>query len=419
MSRPASLALYAAAARAVSPLVPAILRHRAGRGKEDPARLSERLGHASVARPDGPLVWLHGASVGEGLSLLPLVERLRDLSPDLAVLVTTGTRTSAEVLAGRLPAGAIHQYVPVDTPGAAARFIGHWRPDLGVFVESELWPNLIGAARTSGAKLALVSAKMSDASFRGWRRFPRAAVAMLTAFDLILARDGEAAARFRALGGPVDGVWDAKLGAQPLPADETALAALTAALVGREVILAASTHPGEEGTIVRAFAEAAKDRPGAVLVIVPRHPDRGGEVAALVHAEGVSLARRALDEPPAGARVYVADTLGELGLFFRLARLAVVGVSLVQGVGGHNPLEPARLDCPFVAGPNTDHWPVYEAFLSAQASRRLETVGDLTAVMGEALRDGLSGMAARAARVARRLDADNQALAPRLLALIG
>jgi 3-deoxy-D-manno-octulosonic-acid transferase len=419
VSRPVSLSLYAAAARALSPLAPAILRRRAGRGKEDPARLAERLGRASVARPEGALAWLHGASVGEGLSLLPLVERLRALRPDLNLLVTTGTRTSAEVLAARLPAGVIHQFAPVDTPTAAARFIGHWRPDLGVFVESELWPNLIAAAAQSGAHLALVSAKMSDASLRGWRRFPRAAVATLTAFDLILARDDEAAVRFRALGGRVDGLWDAKLGAPPLPADERSLAALAAVLTGREVILAASTHPGEEALIARAFAEAAKDRPAALLVIVPRHPDRGGEVAALVRAEGLSVARRALDEAPAGMQVYVADTLGELGLFFRLARLAVVGGSLVGGVGGHNPLEPARLDCPFVAGSHTDHWPVYGAFLAAGATRRVDTAGDLAAVIGGALGEGLAPMAARAAEVAARLDADNQALAPRLLTLIG
>jgi len=416
VSRPASLALYAAATRAVSPLAPAILRRRVGRDKEDPARLGERLGRPSVARPDGPLIWLHGASVGEGLSLLPLVERLREL--DVAVLVTSGTRTSAEVLAARLPAGATHQFAPVDTPGAAGRFIGHWRPNLGVFVESELWPNLIGAAAASGARLALVSAKMSEASFRGWRRFPRAAAAVLGHFDLILARDEAAAARFRTLGGRVDGVWDAKLGAPPLPADPTAVGALKDALAGREIILAASTHPGEEPLIARAFAEAAEDRPAALLVIVPRHPGRGGEVAAVVRAEGLSVARRTMDETPTGA-VYVADTLGELGLFFRLGRLAVIGGSLVEGVGGHNPLEPARLGCPFIAGPYTDHWPVYSAFRAADATRQVATPGDLAAVIGEALGDGLASMAVRAAGVAARLDVDNQALAPRLLALIG
>jgi 3-deoxy-D-manno-octulosonic-acid transferase len=418
VSRPASLALYAAAARAVSPLAPAILRGRARRGKEDPARLGERLGVASVARPNGPLVWLHGASVGEGLSLLPLVARLRDEALEVALLVTSGTRTSAEVLAARLPAGVVHQFAPVDTPGAAVRFIGHWRPSLGVFVESELWPNLIGEAKASGARLALVSAKMSEGSFRGWRRFPRAAAAVLGRFDLILARDDAGSARFRALGARVDGVWDAKLGAPPLPADPAALAMLRDALAGREVILAASTHPGEEGPIARAFAEATRDRPAALLVIVPRHPVRGPEVEALVRAEGLAAARRSAGEAPAGAAVYVADTLGELGLFFRLARLAFIGGSLVEGVGGHNPLEPARLDCPFVAGPHTDHWPVYSAFLDAKATRRLEMANDLAAAIGDALGGALTSMATRAADVVTRLDADNQALAPRLLALI-
>ena len=419
MSRPASLALYAVASGLVAPLAPGLLQGRARRGKEDPERLGERLGRSSLSRPDGQLAWLHGASVGEGLSLLPLVDGLRAAGPDLQILVTTGTRASAEVMAQRLPPSVLHQFAPVDTPDATARFIAHWRPDLGVFVESELWPNLIAAARGAGTRLALVSARMSEASFRGWRRFPRAAAATLGAFELVLARDEVAAARLTALGARVEGAWDAKLGAGLLPADPDALAALRTDLAERPVILAASTHPGEEPIVLAAFRQAAETRPDALLVLVPRHPARGAEVEALVRAQGLTAARRSHGEDPGGAAVYVADTLGELGLYLRLARLAFVGGSLVDGVGGHNPLEPARLGCAFVSGPHTEHWPIYDAFLAAGATRRVGKSEDLVAVMVEALESGLAEMARRAEATATGLDRDGRSLAPRLLELIG
>ena len=165
--RPLPLALYAAATGLMAPFAPALLRARARRGKEDPARLGERLGRPTAARPAGPLVWLHGVSVGETQSLLPLVAALRERRPDALVLVTSGTVTAAGLLAQRLPAGAIHQFAPVDAPGAVAGFLDHWRPDLAVFVESEIWPNLVLAARARGVRLALVSARMTEASARG------------------------------------------------------------------------------------------------------------------------------------------------------------------------------------------------------------------------------------------------------------
>ncbi|MGH7024542.1 MAG: 3-deoxy-D-manno-octulosonic acid transferase [Caulobacteraceae bacterium] len=421
-SRPFFLKAYAGATRALSPLAPAILASRARRGKEDWFRLSERLGRPSLARPGGQLAWLHGASVGEGLSLLPLVARLRELRPNLAILVTSGTRASAEVLSARLPPGSFHQYTPLDTPQAVAGFIGHWRPDLGVFLESELWPNLILAAKESGARLALVSAKMSKASARGWHRFPHAAAATLAAFDLILARDEAAAEQFRALGADVEGVWDAKLGAPPLPADPAALAALETQFAGRPVILAASTHAGEpaseEATVLAAF-DQADPLPDALLVLAPRHPARGDEIVALVHKGGYSIARRSRGESPSDARVYLADTLGELGLFMRLARLTIVGGSLIRGGGGHNPLEPARLGSPFVSGLRTEHWPVYAEFLAAHATRQVESSDELAPLITEALAGGLMEMAERASAVVGRLDGQTCAVVPWLLELLG
>jgi len=355
-TRTLPLTIYGAATALIQPLAPAVLRRRARRGKEDPERIGERLGVASTPRPQGVLVWLHGASVGESLSLLPLIEAIAAARPDVALLVTSGTRTSADLLASRLPPGVIHQYAPVDTPSAVRRFLSHWRPDLGLLVESELWPNLLLAAHAQGARIALLSAKLSPSSLRGWLRAPQSARALLGVFHLILAKDQAAAEAFAQLGVTVGGLGDLKFGAERLPVDPAALAAAQAAFGARPVVLAASTHPGEDEIILDAYAAARAGAPDALLVIVPRHPERGLGVAALAWARGLSVAVRSLDESPDEAAVYVADTLGELGLWFRLARLAVMGGSFVSGIGGHNPLEPARLCCPFASGPQVGNW---------------------------------------------------------------
>lgn len=391
---------------------------RARSAKEDPSRIAERLGRPSLARGEGPLIWMHGASVGEGLSLVALVTQLRELRPDIQILVTTGTRASAEVLATRLPDGAVHQVAPIDTPRAATRFMAHWRPSMGVFVESELWPNLIDAAQAFGVRLALVSARISERSWRNWRRFPNAARVLINAFDLIFARDAQARARIEDLGGRVDGLWDAKLGAAPLTADELELALVRGQTQGMALILAASTHPGEEALIARAFAAAPAGAAQARLIIVPRHANRGAEVEQVIRAEGLTAVRRSQGASLVTAQVYVADTMGELGLWYRLAALAIVGGSLVAVVGGHNPLEPARLGCPFVSGPHVDHWPIYGAFVEARATQLVGESRELTDMIGRALRGDLTDMASRALALARQLDAESGGLAPRLLDLM-
>lgn len=358
MSLPPGLALYRAVTGALEPFAPALLGRRARRGKEDPGRLPERLGRTAIDRPPGPLAWLHGASVGEGLSLLPLVQALRARRPDLQLLVTSGTTTSAELLGRRLPADVIHQYAPLDTPKSARRFLDHWRPDLVVLAESELWPNLILGAEDRGARVALVSARLSARSLAGWGRQAGSARRLFGAFDLVLAQDDATAAALAGLGARDDGRLNLKLTGEPLPAEEAALARARAAAGDRPVFLAASTHPGEEALVLDAFARLGR----GLLVIVPRHPSRGAEIAALA-AERFPVRRQGAGETFDGAApVYVADRLGELGLWFRLARAAFVGGSLVPGIGGHNPLEPARLGCPSITGPHLENWQsVYDA----------------------------------------------------------
>ena len=281
--RSPGLAAYRLALGALEPLAPALLRARARRGKEDPARLAERLGRASRARPERGLVWLHGVSLGESVSLLPLVEALRARRPDLTLLVTSGTRTSAELLARRLPDGVIHQYAPVDGPRAMARFLDHWRPGLAVLVESELWPNLICATAKRDVRLALVSARMTQKSAEGWaRRAPGAARALLNAFDLVLPQDGETERRLQALGAATGPRLNLKQVGAPLPCDEDELARLKGQIGERPVVLAASTHAGEEALVAEAFTQVRRQRPDALLVVAPRHPERACSPLSLV-----------------------------------------------------------------------------------------------------------------------------------------
>ncbi len=374
------LGLYRAATGLIGPFAPALLRSRARRGKEDPARLGERLGRASVPRPAGKLIWLHAASVGEGLSLLPLVSAL---SGQAAILVTSGTTTSAALLAQRLPQGAIHQYAPIDTPAVARRFLDHWKPDLAVFVESELWPNLIAGAKARGARLALLSARLSKASLDGWTLARGSARELLGSFDLVMAQDDATAARLAGLGARDDGRLNLKLVAEPLPVNPDALEAARKALGKRPLLLAASTHEGEEAMVLEAFGPL---KARARLAIAPRHPARGEAVAALARQHGFSTRRQGAGEVFDGeAEVYVADALGELGLWFRLASTAFVGGSLLPGPGGHNPLEPALLRCPVIAGPRVENWVSVYAAMRQGLYTEAETVAELSAAFADAL----------------------------------
>jgi 3-deoxy-D-manno-octulosonic-acid transferase len=373
-----ALALYRGVMCALSPTA---LRWRAKRGKEDTARLSERKGHASRARPAGTLIWIHGASVGESLASLPLVSALLE-KPDRHVLVTTGTVTSARLMEDRLPKGAFHQYVPIDAAACVRRFLAHWRPDLALFVESELWPNLILETRARGTKMALINARLSADSVRGWAYAPGLARRILSAFDACLAQDSGIADRLIALGArSVRIAGSLKADAPPLPVDEAALDAFRGAVGGRPLFLAASTHPGEDEIVIRAAEELRKTRADVLTVIVPRHPQRGPEIEALAKARGVSALRRAAGALPApSTQLYIADTLGELGLFYRAAPFAFLGGSLVPH-GGQNPLEPARLGTAILTGPHTKNFEeIFRVLLAAQTEGRVHSAEDLSAL---------------------------------------
>lgn len=380
---------------AVTPLTPLLLRERAARGKEDSARMSERLGIASAARPEGRLIWIHGASVGESLAALPLIEKL--LEQDIRVLVTSGTVTSANMMQARLPAGAIHQYVPLDTPRAAARFLDHWRPAAGLFVESDLWPNLLLEAQRRGVKLALINARISERSAAGWRRAPNMARTLLGVFNTILAQDEDFAARFRAMGAhDVVVAGSLKADAPPLSCDEQALAAMRAMIGDRPILLAAQTHPGEDETILPAHDQLRSRFPDLLTIIVPRHVERGPDIAMLCGAR--PSARRAAGEPvTANTAVYIADTMNELGLFYRLPSFCFLGGTLVP-MQGHNPLEPAILNCAILAGPSrANSARAFEEVLRAQGFGDVHTSADIAREAERLLSDPQAARAAGAA----------------------
>ncbi|MCU0983806.1 MAG: 3-deoxy-D-manno-octulosonic acid transferase [Acetobacteraceae bacterium] len=381
-----ALGLWRLGGRLAAPLVPLWLGRRARRGKEFPARLAERRGESPLTRPPGPLLWLHAASVGESLSALPLLAALRAARPGLTALVTTGTVTSARLLAtrlggpgaepdrsGEMPASPwlLHQVAPLDIASWAGRFLDHWRPDAAVFVESELWPAMLGEIRARRIPAALVNARLSARSAARWARAQAVAAEALGTFGVILAQTQGDATRLAALSGrPVPCPGNLKHAAPPLPADEAELSRLSALIGDRPVWVAASTHPGEEEQVLAAHRLALAAMPNLLLILAPRHPERGAAVAEVAAASGFAAPRRSLGEPPEGP-VWIADTLGELGLWYRLARGAYLGGSLVPH-GGQNPLEPARLGLPVAFGPHTANFAeVTEELLAADAATRV------------------------------------------------
>ena len=388
---PTPLRIYRMGLALLEPAAAALLLWRQRNGKEDPDRLGERRGIASRERPDGRLAWLHGASIGETLALMPVVDRL--IRRGLNVLVTSGTRTSAELLGRRLPPGAVHQFVPVDAPRYVRRFLDHWRPDLALVAESEIWPNSILELDRRGIPLVLINGRMSERSFRRWSRIPRISAALLERFALCLVQSRADAERLQRLGASrVAVAGNLKFDASPPPADSRAVAHLSGLLSGRPVWVAASTHPGEEELVFAAHQALAGRLRGLMTIVVPRHPQRGGEIADLAGAAGIEAARRsAAREPQRSTEVYVVDTVGELGLFYRLTPLAFMGGSLVPH-GGQNPIEPAKLGCAILHGPHVHNFTdVYAALDRAGGAR---PVAD-----GEALAEAVGALLSAPARM--------------------
>jgi 3-deoxy-D-manno-octulosonic-acid transferase len=399
------------------------LKRRLKLGKEDPARIDERRGITRQLRPAGPLVWIHGASVGEVLAAAALIERLRSLN--MRILLTSGTVTSAAVVAKRFPPDIIHQYVPYDSPRFVARFLDHWQPSLALFIESDLWPNLILAGAARRVPMVLINGRMSHRSFPRWRRLSGTIAALLERFDICLVQSEIDAERFTVLGSRnVITTGNLKLDVQAPPADEARLERLLFVTRGRPVVVAASTHPGEEEILLSAHRTLAVHFPSLLTVIVPRHPGRGEAIARMIAASGAQVARRSLEElPTARTDIYIADTMGELGLFYRLAPIVFMGGSLVPH-GGQNPIEAVKLNASIVHGPHVFNFTdVYGALDRAGGACLASDGGALTRQLGHLLNDSAARDAAATAaaqvvdRLGGALDRTLAALEPYLLQL--
>lgn len=369
-----ALHLYRLITRAASPFLGGLLKRRARAGKEDFSRLNERFAKNMPRRATGSLlVWLHGASVGESKLLLELGNRLLAARPDLMLLFTTQTQTSARLLGPILPDRAIHLMAPLDTPAIAKRFMRHWQPDLCIFGEGEIWPNLILEAEKSGASRALVNGRMTDSSAIGWQRWRGAFQRLVGKFDVVLTADTDTAQRLEnLLDKPVQSTGNLKSALPPPAASEVELQRFRENfLASRHCLLAASTHQGEEAI----FLDALKEDSDSALIIAPRHPERGWEVEALLKERGLTYARRSRGEVPTPrTRVLLADTMGEMGLWYRLADAVFLGGGHAPGVGGHNPLEPVRLGRPVVTGPDVFNFATMMDDMEARGLiRRLKT----------------------------------------------
>lgn len=370
---------YRAVSRVLHPAARFFLRRRSTRGKEIAGRIDERMGISSIARPPSKLLWFHAASVGETNVVVPLIETLQRERPDLSILLTTVTVTSAKIAASRLPEGVIHQFVPLDTPAFVKRFLDYWKPSMALFTESEIWPNLIMDADRRRIPVVLLNARMSDRSFKRWRVLRSLSRPLFSRFSVVLAQSDLLAKRLMKLGAPkVISAGNLKFDSPPLSVDAGELGKLRAAIGSRRVFLAASTHPGEEETIGDVQDALAAFDPSHLTIIVPRHPERGADVADGLAAKGHAVALRSKGElPVAGVGIYIADTLGELGVFYKLASFAFIGGSLAP-VGGHNPIESVKLGCGVITGPHWHNFPeVYQSLAEKGGCRFVTSQEDL------------------------------------------
>jgi 3-deoxy-D-manno-octulosonic-acid transferase len=402
----AVLGLYLAATAALSPLGAPLLRRRLARGKEDPGRWREKLAQGMAARPPGPVVWLHAVGVGEVMALRGLIGALAPRMPEATFLVTSSALASAQVFAAQRPARTIHQFLPLDLPGPVARFLSHWRPCLSVWAEQDLWPRLVVRAAAAGVPLALVNARMGARAFASRARVRGLYAALLGRFGLIDAQDAATAAHLAALGargvtvsGPL------KAAAPPLGCDPGELARLRAALAGRRVWAAVSTHAGDEAVAFAAQARLMQGDPGAVLIVAPRVPARAAEVAAAARGAGLPVSLRSAGQAP-GPGVYLADTFGEAGLWYRLAPAALVGGGF--GIGGHNPWEAAALGAAVLHGPGVENFSSDYSMFRAEAAA--VAVADAASLAAALSAPGLAAVAARG----QALQARGLAALPRL-----
>lgn len=414
----AMLRLYLAFARAVTPFAERHLRKRLAQGKENPDRWREKLGEASGARPDGTLVWMHAVGLGEVLALRGLIEEMAALQPDLHFLVTSSARASGEVFAKNRPPNTQHQYLPLDCPPLINRFLDHWRPDLSVWAEQDLWPAFVVETARRGVPLAMVNARMNARAYASRRRAGRLYGDLLARFATIAAQDADTAAHLRALSGrsDVSVAGSLKAACAPLADHAEERARLEAALAGRKPWLAASTHPPDEAVVLAEQARRFAGDPASLLILAPRLPDRRDEIMAACRAAGLGVAQRSVGQVPgASDAVWLADSFGEMGLWYRMAPVSLIGGGF-GATGGHNPWEAASLGSAILHGPDTANFSAdYAQLEQASATRTVTSQEDLAAALDSG---DLREMAGRASTVQLQARLGASATARELVALL-
>lgn len=342
-----------------------VLRQRLDRGKEHPDRWREKLGQGFTPRPDGPLIWLHAVGLGEVLSLRGLITRMADLRPDLAFLVTSTTVTSAQVFARNLPPRTIHQFLPIDAPAYRRRFLDTFRPDLGVWVEQDIWPGFVSDAAARGIPQVVIAARMNAASHASHRKARAVYRDLYRAMALVTAQDQATADHLAQLGAQnVTVTGSLKPASPPLACDADELARLQQPLAGRKIWAVAPSHPADEALALAAHAVVRKADPTALLIIAPRFPDRRDAIVA------APIKMRSKGEiPDAHDPVWLCDTFGDLGLIYRLAETVLIGGTFC-GTQGHNPWEAAALDTAILHGPQVANFTADFAVLDAAGAAR-------------------------------------------------
>jgi len=363
-----------------------LLEKRRDKGKEDPERYVEKKAIITEKRPDAPLIWVHAASIGEVRAALILINKIRYEYPAIFFLVTTGTRTSAQIIAKDLPDNAIHQFHPLDHPVWTRTFIEHWEPDLIFWMESELWPNMLATIKNENIPTFLINARMSPKSYRNWSLLKPLATEMLSTFKKILCQTKIDAQYYKKLGaGDVSVSGNIKYSSAPLNYDTDSLTKLKLSLNDRKYWVFASTHDGEEEMACRVHKILQKTYPDILTIIVPRHPERRNEIEQACKTMGLNTVLRGQNKslPTDDTNIYIVDTLGELGLFYRLSSIAMIGRSFSNdGGGGHNPIEAAQLDCAILTGPNTQYQKqLFAEMLATGAVQKTQTEDDLLSAL--------------------------------------
>ena len=377
---------YQLATSLAKPFAPLILKRRLARGKEIKERLNERYGLSQTARPTGKLFWFHAASVGETIAIRPLIENLINNHQGLTILLTTGTTTSAKLAAKILPERCIHQFIPLDNKHFIRSFLNHWQPDLAAFVESEIWPNLVLEIKAQEIPLILLNGRMSKRSFKRWFKTPKMARPLIGSFDKILAQSPTDAAHFIALGNEnVRNTGNLKADAPPLSVDEEKQQKLRTAIAGRPLLLAASTHKGEETIIKEAHKLISQKHPNLLTIIAPRHPERAQTILESLQEDGLKIEirnhsskdRNEPKNPSPDCNIYIANSIGELGLFYSLAAVTFIGGSLVPH-GGQNPIEAINFGTAVLSGPHVRNFaPFYHELFIRGGAKRIDTAEEL------------------------------------------